>query len=157
MVDNILLNYSEALALEPAPQWMEAIRTRFLPRVPRLIAPFYEPSTWALVEKALVEGERRSEKVYAAAWLLLIDSWLWLYEGFDQPGDSPFASLATATREIDEPALRIAHCIRDLAYGDASRSDDLVALVRSEDPGYRSIFERCHWREPSQELSAVHD
>ena len=87
--------------------------------------------------------------------MLLIDSWLWIYEGFDDPGDSPLASLAAATREIDEPPLRIAHCIRDLAYGDASRTSTISShWVKSEDPAYRSIFERCLWLPTSEEVSA---
>ena len=49
-------------------------------------------------------------------------------------------------RFTDEPPLRIAHCIRDLAYGDESRTDDLVTMVQSSDPAYKEIFERCYWR-----------
>ena len=54
---------------------------------------------------------------------------------------------------MDAPPLRIAHCIRDLAYGDESRTDDLIAMVKSDDPHYRVIFEACLWRlTPREEI-----
>jgi hypothetical protein len=74
--------------------------------------------------------------------------WLWFAEYHDERDHSPFASLAQLTRHIDSPPLRVAHCIRDLAYGDASRADDLLAMVRSEEPEYRKLFEEAFWRDP---------
>ena len=62
-----------------------------------------------------------------------------------------FAELADATHNIDAAPLRIAHCIRDLAYGDESHNNDLTAMVASDDPAYRAIFERCYWRPTEEE------
>jgi hypothetical protein len=62
-----------------------------------------------------------------------------------------FAELADQTRHCDGASLRIAHCIRDLAYGDDSRTDDLTDMVASDDPAYREIFERCYWRPTEEE------
>jgi hypothetical protein len=64
---------------------------------------------------------------------------------------NPFEYLAQLTAQIDSPPLRIAHCIRDLAYGDESRADDLEAMVKSNDPQYREIFERCLWIPTAEE------
>jgi hypothetical protein len=50
------------------------------------------------------------------------------------------------TRGHTAPALNIAHCVRDLAFGDASRTGDFVKMVDSNEPEYRSIFERCYFR-----------
>ena len=43
------------------------------------------------------------------------------------------------------PPLRIAHGIRDLAYGDQSGAEEVLAMVKSEDRAYHAIFERCCW------------
>ncbi len=61
------------------------------------------------------------------------------------------AEIAELTRHRDEPALRIAYCIRDLAYGDESRADDLKTMVESDEPGYREIFTDCYWLPTEEE------
>jgi hypothetical protein len=35
--------------------------------------------------------------------------------------------------------------IRDLAYGDETRVDDLTVMIESEDLAYREIFEAAYW------------
>ena len=64
---------------------------------------------------------------------------------------SLLAELADRTRDRPEPALRIAHCIRDLVYGDASRIDDLASMVVSDDPEYHRIFVSCYWLPTEEE------
>jgi hypothetical protein len=40
-----------------------------------------------------------------------------------------------------------------LAYGDKSRTKDLVEMVRSEEPAYRRMFEEFLWRlTPEEEV-----
>ncbi|MHC1624363.1 MAG: hypothetical protein ACXQTR_07255 [Candidatus Methanospirareceae archaeon] len=59
---------------------------------------------------------------------------------------------------MDDPPLRIAHCIRDLAYGDESRTADLISMVKSNNPEYRAIFEACLWRPtPEEEAKEMHE
>ncbi len=138
--------YCEIFNLRPEAHWVEALRVCFLPRIPQLVAPFYNLSYWEQVEGAFATRNSDPNQCFAAAWLLLVDTWLFLYEVFDKPEDSPFQRLGELTRGTNEPQMRIAHCIRDLAYGDESRISDLVAMVRSPDRAYREIFERCLWR-----------
>jgi hypothetical protein len=42
----------------------------------------------------------------------------------------------------------VAHCLRDIAHGDKSRSADLKKMVKSNDPAYRRLFEEAFWRDP---------
>ncbi|MCP4106487.1 MAG: hypothetical protein GY749_13300 [Desulfobacteraceae bacterium] len=97
------------------------------------------------MENAFTEGKADKTEIYSAAWQLLFDTWIYIHGGYDSPEESIFARIAELTRNLDDPPLRIAHCIRALAYGDESRTDDLVAMVKSDDPEYRSIFEKCLW------------
>ena len=120
---------------------------RFLPRVPKLMAPYYSEEYARGVEEAFDKKSVESERVYAAAWMLMLDVWLWVHEGFDEPDESPYKRIAQLTRDVDEAPLRIAHCIRDLAYGDESRADNLVEMVESDEPAYKDIFVRCYWRD----------
>lgn len=134
-----------AFALTPTVQWSEALRTSFLPNLPRRITLFDE-KTWHRVEQAFEKDKIGQTAIYQAAWLLLFDSWLFIFGYHNSPATSLFKRLARLTRDRDAAPLRIAHCIRDLAYGNEARADELVAMIDSDDPEYRAIFEACHWR-----------
>lgn len=124
--------------------WIEALRVNFLPKIPERITLFDE-SKWKQVEQAFEKGNFGETEVYSAAWQLMFDSWLYIFGNHNTREESIFEHLAQLTQNIDAPPLRIAHCIRDLAYGDKSRANDLAAMVNSNDPRYREIFERCLW------------
>ena len=133
--------------LKPRPQWDEALKTSLLPRIPKLNRLFDE-SLWAEVENRFREGKSTIGNCFFAGWQLLTDSTLYIFGHHDKPEESPFARIAELTRDYDHPALRVAHCIRDLAYGDESRTDDLVAMVKSKDRAFRKIFEDALWIDP---------
>jgi len=134
----------DIFGLKPRAHWWEALRIGFLPKVPKRITLFDE-SKWKEVEKSFEKDIAGETEIYLAAWQLIFDSWLYIYEYYQTPAESIFKNLAKLTANNDAPPLRIAHCIRDLAYGDESRAEDLAAMVRSEDPRYREIFETCLW------------
>ncbi len=141
VVDLIL----EALKLSPTRLWREALVTR-LPHVlvrarDRLL------EAWRDCETAFAEGKALEGQHYLAGEMLLFDAGLYLIGALNSVDESPFRELAEQTRTHESPPLRIAHCLRDLAYGDASRADDLVAMVHSQDPAYRDIFVSCYWIE----------
>ena len=136
--------------LEPRAQWWEALRVDFLPKVPERINLF-DQAVWRQVENAFANGKAGETEVYRAAWQLLFDSWLYIFGYYSSPAETIFGNLADLTRTIDAAPLRIAHCIRDLAYGDTSRADHLLAMVESQDLEYRSIFEACYWRSTPEE------
>ncbi len=144
---SLLDTLCDLLNLTPRAQWWEALRLCGLPQVPGRIT-LTDPQVWQHTEEAFVQNRAGETDCLHAASQLLFDVWLWLFGGHDDPGQSPFPTLAQLTRHIDSPPLRVAHCIRDLAYGDESRAAELVALVRSEDPAYRTLFEEAFWRDP---------
>ncbi len=138
-----LLCYS--LDLEPQLQWWEALRVHFLSKVPQRVT-FYKETTWKQVENSFESGEIGKTEIYTAASLLVFDVYLYLYGYYQSKDESIFGHLADITRESDDPPLRIAHCIRDLAYRDSSRVTDLISMVKSNDPEYRKIFKAAYWR-----------
>ena len=140
----------DIFALKPRPQWWEAIRICYLPKVPQRIK-LYDKSMWKQTENAFDSGNTGETEIYSAAWQLIFDSWLYIFEYYKSPDESMFSRLADLTREIDEPPLRIAHCIRDLAFGNKKRADDLRSMFESDNPQYRDIFERCLWRPTPEE------
>jgi energy-coupling factor transporter ATP-binding protein EcfA2 len=142
----------DTFVMLPRAQWWEALRVAFLPKIPQRITLFDE-TMWKQVEKSFETGDAGETEIYSAAWQLLFDSWLYIWGYYKSSDESIFGRLAELTRQMDAPPLRIAHCIRDLAYGDKSRTNDLVAMVKSDDPQYREIFEACLWRlTPKEEI-----
>jgi len=130
--------------LKPELPWREAIERKFLPTVPDRI-DFMKKSHWQQTYTNIKKGSSEPKDIYAAAWQLLFDVWLWCFEFYKTPEQSPFAEMAALTKHHDAAPLKIAHCLRDLAFGDESRTDDLIQMVKSKDPAFREIFIRCCW------------
>ena len=136
----------DLLKLSPRAPWWEAIRMGALPRVPGRIT-LADPAVWQRTREAFAEGRAEQGDCEHAACQLLLDVWLYLADAHARPEESPFAELAELTREVDAAPLRVVHCIRDIAYGGESRVADLEAMVRSEEPAYKKLFEDAFWRE----------
>jgi hypothetical protein len=160
--------------LTPTALWCEALRVAFLPTVPEGIQ-LADPQWWEETRDTFIAGKVSETYTYAAASQLILDGLLYIM-GYYEPdlgwlrktliytddkieelkdastaSRALFAELADWTRNRDDAPLRIAHCIRDLAYGDESRNNDLTAMIESDDPTYREIFERCYWRPTEEE------
>ncbi len=112
-------------------------------------------SEWKRVEQAFEEGKASDIEIYSAAWQLLFDVWLYIFEYYETPNKSLFHRIAELTRNSEAASLRIAHCIRDIAYGNESRAKDLLAMLRSDAPEYRSVFETCGWVKPHRTSGTI--
>ena len=150
----ILDTLCDGFDLLPRAQWWEALRVAFLPKIPQRITLFSEIK-WRETEQAFEAGCVGETENYGAACQLLLDAWLYIFGYYRSVDESIFSHLANLTRQMDAPPLRIAHCIRDLAYGEESRAKDLVAMANSANPHYREIFEACLWK-PTSEKEAKH-
>jgi len=137
----------DLLQLQPAPQWYEALRVRVLPLIPERIT-MVNPQIWDRTLASFENNLTSELDSRRAATDLLFDTWLYLIEYHDSKKDSPFARLAELTCAIDHPALRLVHCIRDLAYGEEEREQALMEMVESEDPAMKKLLVDCCWRDP---------
>jgi len=135
----------KTLNLKPQAQWWEALRVDFVPRIQYRV-PQLHGDTWSKVEAAFADGTAGEVDEFVAAWVLFFDAWMYIHECYASPKESPFNKLAELTRGNDAAALNIAHCIRDLAFGDKSRAADFLRMIQSDDPAYRSIFAAYHLR-----------
>jgi hypothetical protein len=146
-----------------------AIRTVFIPNLVDRI-PSIDFNYWQATNDHFTAGTTTLADIYAASFQLIIDGllfvtgyhdpdgyWLRGYLGYDDEMITEhataasesrmlFASIADKTRDRKEAPLRIAHCIRDLAYGDETCIDNFEKMFLSNSPVYRSIFERSFWR-----------
>jgi len=124
------------------PRWWEMLRLRLLPRVPSRIT-MTDRTKWAAVEKAFRSGSAQAAHVHHAATFLLFDAWLFVTRSIQSPAESPFLALARLTQSIDAPELRVAHCLRDIAYGHEGAEAELRALMRSQDPATHRMFQEA--------------
>ncbi len=132
------------LDLRPSDLWREALKHCFVPRISERLW-LYRPDTWDRTTAIFAEGIVSENDYFAAAWMLLHDLWIYVEHNDAGPDETPLADLARLTRNVDHPALRIAHCLRDLAHGHEDQADDLVAMVGSDDPAYQEIFRGAMW------------
>jgi hypothetical protein len=123
---------------------------RALPRVPERI-PILDPTIWQRTRRAFADGTAGVTEHYHAASQLIFDVWLWMMRAYDTRAESPFEQLALLTRDLDAPPLRVAHCIRDFAYGQEDKIQLLKKLVASNQTEYRTLFEAAFWRSPEEE------
>jgi hypothetical protein len=134
----------EIYSLKPEAHWGEALRLRVFPDLQRRNR-ILDPAETQRVETAFVKRTAGEAESWSASCLLLIDVGLWLIH--EQPTDGPFSRLADLTRNVEFPALRVAHCIRDIAFGQERRASDLQGMLHSKERGYRDLFEKVIWEE----------
>jgi len=119
--------------------WWEMFRLRLLPRVLSRIT-IAEADRWKAVEGAFESGTATDADVQHAATFLILDLWLWVTRCYKRAEESYFLHLAELTRGSNLPELRVAHCLRDIGYGDKSAVARLRAMIRSKDPATRRVF-----------------
>lgn len=171
---NSVVNYlSDIFNVQPRIFWLEAFKRSNLRNMPSQLSIF-EPLDWQRTLDTL-KTNNHVDEVWRAASLLLLDSAYYIL-GFHQP-DKEFlreklgysdealslhlssakktqallTEIAQITRNNNNPVLRIAHCIRDISYGNASRTDDLKAMLDSNDPAYQKIFIDAYWLPTEEE------
>ena len=142
LCDGVLKLFGNLSGLAPWPQWHEAIRLRVLPHLDQR-SRWLHLETWQATQQAFETGNPTDDDCCQAACELYFDTWLYLAEVIDAPYDSPFLKTAELTCEHPHPHLRLVHCLRDLAYGDESRADDLVAMIQSPDPEMEEELRAC--------------
>jgi hypothetical protein len=172
---HIAKSLSDVFGLEPVDLWQETIMAVFLPSlVGRIHAIDFK--NWQVTNDHFTAGMETLADIYAASFQLIIDGllfvtgyhdpdeyWLRKHLGFDNKmiaehttvaseSRTLLSSIANKTRGRHEAPLRIAHCIRDLAYGDETSIDNFEKIVSSNSLVYRKIFERCFWRPEKEEL-----
>ena len=64
---------------------------------------------------------------------LCFDSWLYLVGYYNDPNESLFAHLADITSTLDNFPLRIAHFIRNTAYGNVPTAEEIKILIETLD------------------------
>ncbi len=141
----------DLLDLKPRHHWLEALRIGVLPKASQRIT-LTDPAVWEQTLVAFTDRTATEAFTFHAASQLLLDVWLWIAECYATPEESMFARLAELTRASGHPALNIAHCLRDMAFGDTSRADDLGQMLRSKDPNYRKLFADALWVDPTEDL-----
>jgi hypothetical protein len=145
--------YVESMRLEPKLHWEEALRVLFVPTI-RSRIEFPDRANWQALMNRLEQNHPAPGDEDLAAVLLLLDALVARDEKSQSSKRAELERLAECTRASHAPVLRLAHCLRDLADGDESRTEDLVAMVRSEDPATRKLMEECLWRLTPKEIEA---
>lgn len=135
----ILDTVCDSLKLAPRSLWWEALRVDFISRIQYRI-PQFSGKKWKEVETLFANKSASKADELVAAWLLVFDAWLYFQRGYVSRNKSPFARLGSLTKNSTSASLRLAHCVRDLSFGNFSRELDFFRMIDSQDPEFRPIF-----------------
>lgn len=91
------------------------------------------------IEASFSNGVISIAHEFVAAWLLIFDSWLYVMNVYDSPDNSPFVGLVTLTRNSTAPALKLAHAIREHAFGDHAQTYYLSSMLQSLDSTLQEV------------------
>jgi hypothetical protein len=83
----------------------------------------------------------------------MLDAILFLYGINDPIRKSRIGHLAELSRDITHPAIVVAHCLRDLVYGEARGCPDLRSALEGVSPAYARLA--VEWFPPSERLKNV--
>jgi hypothetical protein len=147
LIEPVLSTFIAAFEIGPDTHWREALRLGPLAEVPSVLGRLFEPDLWATIKDKLGARSHGTEDAYSAAWLLLLDVWLYLQSGFTHPSDSPMKDIASRAATIPDGPIRLAYLVRGAFFNDESAKRDLIAMVSSRDPWVRETVTRCHWTE----------
>lgn len=127
--------------------WAEAMRTVVSGRIREHLLPRFAKSQWEKVTKRIQLGRAtRAEKDFAA-WLILLDIWIWGFHGYELGHQSPMCRLAKCARTSSDSILSFCVALRDIAVGE---SDDLLPEAFAKaDRNLKGLLEAAAWLDPS--------
>ncbi|WP_341987779.1 NACHT domain-containing protein [Azorhizobium sp. AG788] len=145
----IIPHISSYIDFHSISHWALALKYTLSDYVPSALSNYFNESAWnELVERVLVRSATQEDLDFAA-WLLLLDVWVWEHEGYTSPADSPFIALAEAVEPLDYVPLKFAYCVRGVCQGDSKCQDHLTKLTAGENsPAAIMLFE-LGWPRPS--------
>jgi hypothetical protein len=133
---------SQFLGLTPALQWNELLLAYFEPHGHPL--PIFDRNRLA----ETLAGRLTPDTLELAALLLLLDGWMWLKGVWQDRQESVLVGLPEMVRAHNAAPLRLASCLRDIAYGDESRGPELCDLVSDPDPEMAQLLDEGYWKRP---------
>lgn len=128
--------------LSPKYAWSEAIFSTFFGRSNRprtiLTSVNLENITQKIEASVAVEAD-----YWLAASFMLFDIWLYAFEGYAKPVDSPVKRLAELVELSEWPVLRLVHAVRASALGDVDGVIQTVNIISAEDPDVVTFLDGC--------------
>ncbi|MCB0514401.1 MAG: hypothetical protein KDC60_08230, partial [Bacteroidetes bacterium] len=84
--------------------------------------------------------------LYATAFLLLLDCWLYFIGFITEASESPFNKLSLKLGHIDFVEVKISHLIREIIYGDTKKRNEFESLIKTKNKETEKFLERCFWQ-----------
>jgi hypothetical protein len=143
--DRFISSAVKSLDLRPEGHWQEALRTTLGHRLPGAIAPYFRHEFQNGVEKRIRDGSASEDDLNFAAWFLLVDIWIWVQRAYKDPSQSPFNSLAEATRTLEHAALRFSNVARDISHGVDGAEAQMTSVIGDQTSGVMALLRSAGW------------
>lgn len=131
------------LGLTPKAQWEEVSRQVLGVQMPKIMARGLDKDSIAALIQCFAEGRDRPVDRYKAAWLLLLNIWVNVCGGGSDMGWTD--DLENATRDMNEPALVIAHLLRRIWKREDGAASELTAHASDRNSATGRLLREVCW------------
>lgn len=124
--------------LNPRLFWWEALRNEMVHKDFSILDIFNE-ITIKKIESSFVDGTESELEIFIASCQIIFDTWLYMSNYYEEQSPSMFRDIIAITKDSIHKPIRLAHCVRDIAYGDNSKIDEFNQVI-SLDGGQKTAF-----------------
>ena len=140
-------SYCKILGLSPTAHWRLALQSTFIPRIPTLLEPLTNLSSWEKVYEKLKSGKYSETDIFGTALLILFSIWRELQGIADTNPANLLNNVVERARTIDAAPLTLALWVRDMILVDQTEVKRLPQLLASTDSSMRGLLKQCNWIE----------
>jgi hypothetical protein len=141
--DGLIEILIETIGLSPKSHWQAALMGSLGDGLPSALAPAFDRKSWDEIARSASSSFISGRIVTEAAWLLLVDIWIWANHGYDGPGQSPVVDLAKAVENHPAPEIVFARTARDFVHG--ADSSGLIRAMTDSDTGIPRLLAEIGW------------
>ncbi|MCC8432100.1 NACHT domain-containing protein [Reyranella aquatilis] len=150
----VIASVISALNLRPIAHWKEGLRGSLKARIPALVGRFFDEAEWETLSVRLKEGNFSSDDQDFAAWLVLLDLWVWQRDGYVKPTDSPLIRIVEAAQYSEHSLLRFSVALWRVSHQLPGANEDMQNLTAAANSRLRTQLESFGWPHPETKESS---
>lgn len=152
--DYLVPSLEQFLELIPKGHWQEALRVALEENVPAAIARFFAPDEWAALARRLEARKQTDGDVDFAAWLILLDLWVWERDGHELQ-ESPLKRVAHAAQGLVDPILRFLLSVREVCDGTAGAGERIRDLTKDPQSDVIQALASYGWASTDEQQQSI--
>lgn len=145
----VISSVISALDLSPAAHWKEGLRSSLKSRIPTLLAKFFDEAEWTNLSVRLRGDDCRSEDQDFAAWLVLLDLWVWQRDGYTKATESPLIHVVEAAKGSQHTLLNFSLALWRVCHQLPGANEELQTVTTATNSNLRTLLGNFGWLPPT--------